>query len=196
MSSRHSTRSSASPPPSTADGVLIAIRRIIRAIELHSRFLVDRYGLTGPQLAVMRELAEHDGVSVSQLSAGVHLSQATVTGILDRLEKGGLIRRQRSADDRRRVLVRLDDLGRELLNAAPPALQAHFMQNFAKLADWEQTQILSSFQRVVALMEARDLDASALLATGPISASADKTLAFLADSGETAPPAKEPKPKK
>lgn len=196
MDSSVPKRPAASRTPSTADEVLIAIRRIIRAIELHSRFLVDRYGLTGPQLAVLRELAAQDGVSVSQLSAGVHLSQATVTGILDRLEKGGLIKRQRSANDRRRVLVRLDDLGRELLNAAPPALQEHFMQNFAKLADWEQTQILSSFQRVVALMEARDLDASALLATGPISASADETLAFLADGEKTASPPKQAKPKK
>jgi DNA-binding MarR family transcriptional regulator len=173
---------------SMAGEVLTSIRRIIRAIELHSRFLVDRYGLTGPQLAVLLELSRHDGVSVSRLSRGVHLSQATVTGILDRLEKRRLIVRERSSDDKRRVLVHLSREGAELLEQAPPALQESFLAQFRKLADWEQTQILSSLQRVVAMMEARHLDASALLATGPVTATPETTRMFL-DDGD-----KEPRP--
>ncbi|MDY7011175.1 MAG: MarR family transcriptional regulator [Planctomycetota bacterium] len=159
--------------------VVTALRRIIRAIDLRSRFLVTRYGLTGPQLTVLRELSAHGGISVGELTHAIHLSQATVTGILDRLAKRGLIRRQRSDQDKRRVLVWLTEEGERLLADAPPLLQEEFTDEFAKLEDWEQTQVLSALQRVVSMMEAKHIDATPILTTGPITATPEKTKAFL-----------------
>lgn len=91
--------------------VMVALRRIIRAIDLRSRFLVARYHLTVPQLVVLKELWLRGNVSVGELTRAVHLSHATVTGILDRLEKRGLVQRQRSDRDKRRVQVRLTPSG-------------------------------------------------------------------------------------
>ena len=148
--------------------VVMALRRIIRAIDLHSHALVARCGLTGPQLMVLKELVETPPRSVGDVARGVHLSQATVTGILDRLEERGAVSRTRSRDDRRRVEVTATDRGRELVAAAPPLLQEHFVRRFGQLPGWEQTQVLSSLQRLVALMEAGDLDVSPILATEPV----------------------------
>lgn len=170
-------------PTSSRDNVtemvVVALRRIIRTIDLRSRFLVTNYGLTGPQLTVLRELSVHDGISVGQLTRAIHLSQATVTGILDRLAKRDLIRRQRSETDRRRVQVWLTDTGRQLLADAPPLLQEEFTSQFGKLEDWEQTQILSALQRIVAMMEAKHIEATPILTTGPVSATTERTKAFL-----------------
>ena len=77
--------------------VVAALRRIIRAIDLHSRSLVQRFGLTGPQLVVLKELIERSPRPVSELAAAVNLSQATVTGILDRLERKDMIARVRDS---------------------------------------------------------------------------------------------------
>jgi DNA-binding MarR family transcriptional regulator len=159
--------------------VVVALRRIIRAIDLRSRFLVTRYGLTGPQLTVLRELSEHNGVSVGELARAIHLSQATVTGILDRLAKRELIDRQRSDQDKRRVQVWLTDTGKQMLIDAPPLLQEEFTDEFSKLEDWEQSQILSAFQRVVSMMEAKHIDATPILTTGPVGATTEGTKAFL-----------------
>lgn len=159
--------------------VVVSLRRIIRAIDLRSRFLVASYGLTGPQLTVLRELSVHGGVSVGELTRAIHVSQATVTGILDRLTKRDLVRRKRSETDRRRVHVWLTDLGEQLLADAPPLLQEEFTIQFGKLDDWEQTQVLSALQRVVAMMEAKHIEATPMLTTGPISASTEQTMAFL-----------------
>ena len=165
----------------------MALRRIIRAIDLHSRVLVTHYGLTGPQLVILRLLGDRQGVAVSELASEAPLSQATVTGILDRLERRGLVVRRRGEQDKRKVLVRLTDAGRDALAGAPPLLQEHFTARLAELKDWERTQILSSLQRVVAMMEAEDLSATAILATGPADATRERTEQFLSPGNPARP---------
>jgi DNA-binding MarR family transcriptional regulator len=165
--------------PRTTRGVLAALRRIIRAIDLHSRTLVQRYGLTGPQLVVLKELAESSPQTVSELAHAVNLSQATLTGILDRLDRKGLVERVRSTEDRRKVIVSSTDAAETLIAQAPPLLQEHFTHAFSGLPEWEQTQILSSLQRIVALMEAESVEAGPILSTGPLDASSEGTETFL-----------------
>lgn len=152
----------------TLDKVLIALRRIIRAVDLHSHSLSQRYGLTGPQLVILRELLRRGEISGSELAGAVSLSLATVTGILTRLEARGLVSRRRSESDKRRVLVRTTPAAERLLEAAPPPLQESFARQFERLKDWEQSLILSSLQRLVTMMEARELDASPFLTTGSL----------------------------
>ena len=73
------------------------------------------------------------------------------------------------------------------LAGAPPLLQEHFTSSFSKLPDWQQNQILSSLQRIVALMEAGDVEAGPILTTGPLDASPEETEEFLKSVAE--PPA-------
>ena len=150
------------------DEVLIALRRIMRAVDLHSRALIQRSGITGPQLVILRELSRLGEASGSQLARSVSLSLPTVTGILTRLEKRDLVSRRRSEVDKRQVLVRPTAEAEQLLATAPPPLQESFADQFEKLEDWEKSQLLASLQRVVSMMEARELDASPFLTTGSI----------------------------
>ncbi len=156
------------------DGVMSALRRIIRAIDLHSRALMQRCGLTGPQLLVLSRLADGPPRTVGDLARAIALSQATLTGIVDRLEARGFVTRNRDQADKRRVSLGLTETGRELLGNAPPLLQDSFTTGFEGLADWEQHQILSSLQRIVALMEAREVEAGPILATGPLGGEGDE----------------------
>lgn len=167
--------------------VMSALRRIIRAIDLHSRALVQRFGLTGPQLVVLKQLLDEAPRPVNELASSVNLSQATVTGILDRLEKKQMVVRVRSDIDRRKVLVRPTEIAEAALAGAPPLLQEHFTTSFVRLPDWQQNQILSSLQRIVALMEAGDVEAGPILTTGPLDVSSEKTEEFLRSVAE--PPA-------
>ena len=96
------------------------------------------------------------------------LSQATVTGIVERLEKRGLITRIRNNSDRRKVEVRITPDGERILHRAPPLMQESFVSQFGKLQDWEQWMILSGLQRVVEMMAASEIDAAPILALGPI----------------------------
>ncbi len=145
--------------------VLIALRRIIRAIDMRSRRLMQHSGFTGPQLLVLQALGEHGEMSAGDLARGVNLSQGTVTSILDRLEKRGFIQRIRSLTDRRKVYVTLTEEGKTKLSSAPTLLQERFIQRFEELKDWEQHQILASLQRLAEMMDAQDIDAAPVLDT-------------------------------
>ncbi len=145
--------------------VLITLRRIIRAIDMRSRRLMQEAGFTGPQLLVMQALARAEEMSAGALAREVNLSQGTVSSILDRLEKRQLLQRIRSHTDRRKIFVSLTEQGREKLRIAPTLLQQRFIQRFTELKDWEQNQILSSLQRLAEMMDAQDIDAAPVLDT-------------------------------
>lgn len=156
---------SASQSDGRCTDVLISLRRIIRAIDMRSRRLMQEAGFTGPQLLVMQALAQAEEMTAGDLAKKVNLSQGTVTSILDRLEKRSLTRRIRSDTDRRRVFVSLTDEGRTQLSQAPTLLQQRFIQRFAELKDWEQHQMLASLQRLAEMMDAQDIDAAPVLDT-------------------------------
>lgn len=151
------------------DAVLISLRRIIRAIDLRSKNLARHHDFTVPQLVILQEVNRAEEISAGQLAKNVSLSNATVTGILDRLARRELVDRRRGGNDKRRMFVKLTGKGAETLAKAPLLLQDRFVSEFSKLADWEQNLILSSLQRVAHMMEAKDLDAAPLLVSGEIS---------------------------
>jgi DNA-binding MarR family transcriptional regulator len=150
------------------NNVLVAIRRIARAIDVHSKDLVRDYGITGPQLLLMQSLSESEPSTTGDLAKRIHLSNATITEIINRLEKRTYIERKRNTQDKRQVLVSLTTFGKEILKNAPPPLQARFVSEFNKLEVWEQNSLLSSLQRVASMMEAKEIEASPILVTGPI----------------------------
>lgn len=151
--------------------LLIALRKVIRAIDLHSKHLSKTSGLTSPQLLIMLEIDKDSGMNSSQVAKNVNLSAATVTNILDRLENKSLVSRVRNTQDKRKVSLYLTEDGKALLLKAPQALQEHFIETFSNLAEWEQSQLLSSMQRLAEMMDANEIDASPLLELNAMSAS-------------------------
>lgn len=146
--------------------VLSALRRIIRATDLHSKRLAREVGLTTPQTVVLGAVRDLGEVTSGQLARHVHLSQGTVTTILDRLESRGLIERYRSASDRRVVHSRLTRQGRAVLRKAPPLLHERFIEAFAGLPAARQQHLIESLDEVAAMMGAAGLDAAPLLDSG------------------------------
>jgi DNA-binding MarR family transcriptional regulator len=142
---------------SLEDQIVVSLRRISQAIDVWSRHLWQDYGLTSPQLAILREILAGKNVSPVTLAAALHLSQPTVTGILGRLEQRGLIRRERSSTDRRSVLASVTDQGRELAANAPPLLRDYFRHELAKLGTRQRSEILVVLQRVATMMQAPEV---------------------------------------
>ncbi len=148
--------------------LLISLRKIIQAIDIHSRMLNKKFRLTGPQLIVLQAIGNHGQISITPLSKETSLSQATITDITKRLEAKGYICRQKRDDDKRAVSLSLNDRGEEIIKNLPPLLQEKFTDRFSKIEPWEQMMILSAFERVVSLMSAEEIEASPVLLTGPI----------------------------
>ena len=150
--------------------VIAALRRITRAIDLHSRLLLQKNGLTIPQLAALRAIQRLQPITVGGLARDIYLGAATVTGILGRLAKRGLVSRTRGDLDRRSVVVELTDEGAQSVAEAPSLLQDRFHRELVKLQEWEQTMILATLQRIASMMDAKDIEAAPVLVPGVVSA--------------------------
>lgn len=150
------------------EAVLMALRRVMRAIDLHSRDLMRTTGLTVPQLLLLQTIQLRGKVSIGELAQDMSLSQATVTSIIDRLEDRAYVLRQKAPEDRRKVHVLLTDKGLAVVKDAPVPLQDSFVAQFQKLSSSEQEQIIVSLQRVAAMMQAQDLDVAPVLDAGAL----------------------------
>jgi DNA-binding MarR family transcriptional regulator len=149
-----------------ANDVLVSLRRIIRAMDLHSKQLVKNTGLTTAQLLLMQAVKKDSSVTIGHLADDIHLSQATVTTILDRLQERGLLHRESSTSDKRKVHVKLTEKGLSILKNAPIPLQQNFVDQIMKMNEWEQTTLLSTLQRIAYMMDARDNEVSLNLEMG------------------------------
>jgi len=158
------SRPAAAPVPDPVQAVLIALRRIGRASDLHSKHLAKDSGLTVPQAVVLQAIRALGEVTTGRLADAVDLSQATLTVILDRLEQRGLIERYRSATDRRVVHARLTAAGRALLRHAPPLLDQRFTNAFRALDPAAQRRIVGTLEQVAAMMGVERIGDLALLA--------------------------------
>jgi DNA-binding MarR family transcriptional regulator len=148
--------------------LLVSLRKVTRAIGLYSKKLSKESGLTGPQLIVLNEIKNNGGCMVKDIAQSINLSSATVTSILDRLEARAYVIRERSVTDKRKVGLYLTEHGKDVVRDAPRPLQAHFISRFEKLQGWEQTQLVSTMQRIAYMMDAENLDAAPMLEVGAI----------------------------
>ena len=144
--------------------VLRALRRIIRAVDIYSHQLAKRYRITSPQLLCLRQIVLDGTTTLSQLCKRVHLSPSTVCGILERLRAKGLINSERTAADRRKVLIWATEEAKALAASAPSLLQHGLAERLAELPEEEQQAITAALERIVEIMEIEHLAGAPLLA--------------------------------
>ncbi len=147
---------------------LIALRKVLRATELFNRNLAQSVGLTAAQFRVLQIIAEKDHCTATEISTRMHISQATVTSLVDKLVDKDMVVRERSQVDRRQTKIIATDSGRAAIATAPDPLQQKFVRKFAALQDWEQAMLIAALERVAAMLDADEMDASPVLDAGEI----------------------------
>jgi len=90
------------------------------------RPLLNQHGLTEQQWRVIRVLAENGQMESQQLAERTCILKPSLTGVLARLQRDGLVERHKPANDLRRVQVRLSDLGRAKFNAMQAEVAQHY----------------------------------------------------------------------
>lgn len=164
------------PPVRNDLRILKALRQIIRAIDIHSRKLVTNHKITVPQLVCLLTIIENESITVTEIGQKVYLSASTVIGILDRLEKNGLIQRERDTKDRRLVNVIATPKGYKVAATAPSPLQETFAKAIKDLPEDEQLGIVLSLEQIVELMGAQEIVAPPILEAGLIDKSTNDDL--------------------
>jgi MarR family transcriptional regulator, organic hydroperoxide resistance regulator len=110
--------------------------------------LLDRLGLTYPQYLVMLALWERDDVPVKDLGERLFLDSGTLTPLLKRLEASGMIKRTRSTDDERQVLIALTPHGQALRDKAKAV-----PQSILAASDCSVAELLAIKDEIVALRD-------------------------------------------
>ena len=105
--------------PALPDRIVEALIRLYMASRRHTHQLKDRYGVTAPQISAIQSLQQEGALPLSSLSQRIYLGQSTTSGIVDRLERDGLVARERSQVDRRVVRITLSEKGRDLADRLP-----------------------------------------------------------------------------
>jgi MarR family transcriptional regulator, organic hydroperoxide resistance regulator len=104
-----------------------------------SKRMVSRMGLTAPQRLAVRFIGRHPGLTLGDLAGLLHLHAGTVTGIVKRLERAGLVTRERSTEDTRRVHLTLTAAGRELNRRRTGTVEAAVRRALAAMSEAQVT---------------------------------------------------------
>jgi DNA-binding MarR family transcriptional regulator len=135
------------------------LRRIVKALHAYSQEVRSAYGLTGPQLWALKTLQREGGMPVGRLAQRLAVHQSSLSILLDRLEKRGLVRRVRGRPDRRVVQAQLTPRGRATVADAPDAAQGRLLHALSTRSLAELAEIRGVIDGLVAAMEAGDMTA-------------------------------------
>jgi MarR family transcriptional regulator, organic hydroperoxide resistance regulator len=142
------------PPKSTEPNLDLILESMIYLYSESrrvTRTVAEQYGLTGSQLLVLKMLEPRGHVSLSALSEEIRAKNSTVTGIVDRMERDGLVVRRRSGDDRRVVLIELTAKGRKLATDA----KADPKHMFRALLEELPSKDAAELERIITKLAAR-----------------------------------------
>ena len=119
-------------------------------IKKHAADFFTSYELTDVQFHLMMLLAHHggdEGLSQARLSEMMMVNRANVTGLIDRLEKIGMLRRT-AAKDRRYNIIQLTKKGRKLLNKADPAYGKEVQKAMSILSEGDLKRLIKTCEKL------------------------------------------------
>jgi DNA-binding MarR family transcriptional regulator len=151
--SRRSGRRAASR--STDSGtriVLDNLRLLVRALRVSARGAEKTAGVSGAQLFVLQTLGDARVASVGELALRTHTDQSSVSVVVDRLARRGLVSRTESKTDGRRLEIRLTTSGRSLLRRSPESTQTRLISAIDELPRGTRAQLGATLGKLARAM--------------------------------------------
>jgi DNA-binding MarR family transcriptional regulator len=145
--------------------ILIQIRKIVRSINLESKKIQKEYGVSIPQVLCLNYLHESPNFQATQkeLKRFLNLNSSTVSGIIRRLEKKGLVARLPKSGDKRVVNIALTSSGDDLIASMPSLLHEQLSTKLETLQESELSLLEESLQKLVRLLDIQAVEASPVI---------------------------------
>ena len=137
--------------------IIYSIRRLMQAGELYTKELNKIYNISSAQLNCLVTLYENGPLPPSQIAKLMMVNSSTITGIIDRLEQKGLVKRMRISTDRRIITVDLTKNGKVLAENAPPPIQHKLFDGISQLSENELKYIADSLLKLTDMLDVQDL---------------------------------------
>jgi DNA-binding MarR family transcriptional regulator len=144
------------PPDSKLeiDSILEATVYLYTESRRITKEVARRVELTGPQLTVLKVLESVGDLSLSELSERIRAQNSTVTGIIDRMEREGLVVRSRSTEDRRVVNIRLTEKGAAIAREIAVEPMEVFRSALESLSAGEMQELLRILTKIAVRVRA------------------------------------------
>jgi DNA-binding MarR family transcriptional regulator len=145
--------------------ILIKLRKIVRSVNLESKRVEKEQGVSIPQLLCLQFLADQPEykTNASKLKSFLNLNASTISGILSRLEKKGLIAKLPKTVDKRVTAIVLTEKGMKLLQTAPITFQQKLTERLKTLPKDKIIIISEGINLLTEIMEVDELDAAPII---------------------------------
>ena len=128
---------------------LDGIRALVGSLTRSARSVERRTGITTAQLFVLRQLEACEELSLGEIAERTLTRESTVSIVVARLAKRGLVRRDRAADDRRRLRVTLTPAGRRVLARAPEPTTGRLLGALDELTSEQLLALLTGLDALI-----------------------------------------------
>ncbi len=118
------------------------LRHISWIVKKRGREMLQDFDITPPQFYALLILAIHGNLTMGELCRHLYLASSTVTDLIDRMEKSGLVARERDSEDRRVIRIRVLDKGHELMDVVMEA-RLEYLSSVLQGMDREQRDNLA-----------------------------------------------------
>lgn len=148
--------------------ILVNIRKIIRSVNLESKRIEKEYGISIPQLLCLQYLSQQANYQAAPkaIKDYLQLNASTVTGILVRLEKKGLVAKLPKSKDKRVSPVVLTAQGAELIDRTPEPMHDQLKSKLNQLSPEAILQLQQAFDTIINFLEIEHLDAAPIITSG------------------------------
>ena len=145
--------------------ILIQIRKIVRSVDIESKKIQKEYGVSIPQVLCLGFLLEIPNYQSTQgeIRKFLNLNSSTVSGIINRLEKKGLLARLPKSGDKRVVNIALTSAGDKLLSTMPSLLHEQLSEKLQNLEEPELKRVEESLNTLVKLLDIEKMEASPII---------------------------------
>lgn len=144
-----------------ATRVMDSLRRLVHALHVGTRASERAIGLSSAQLFVLRQLhATSEEQSLNDVAKRTRTTPSSVSEVVARLVKGGLVMRAPSARDRRRAVLTLTPSGEQLVAAAPETIQDRLLTGFGRLDPVSQARLADALEAWLVSSDLADVTAT------------------------------------
>lgn len=140
------------PANPAAHEALRQFRLIFGAVRQHFQAVEKSCGVSGAQIWAMAALRESPGMKVSQLAQALSIHASTASNLLDKIEKAGMVRRERGSEDQRVVRLYLTPTGEAALADAPRPLTGILTHALGKLPEESLARLNQDLAQLIAQM--------------------------------------------
>lgn len=127
---------------SSNESIEKSLRKLSVQLRLYGREILKEYKLSKIQFIALQWVNDSSGITIGQVAKNLDLAYSTTTDIIDRLEKNGFVRRERSETDKRLVQVKIEPTGLELIERVIEK-RIEFIEEITQDIDFKEKELLT-----------------------------------------------------